>query len=226
MEKRHFTENQKKLIGGVAIVIFVVFSAAICWFVGKPMVKFVSGPEKFRMWVDSHGLWSQVAYVGMTLLQVLVAVIPGEPLEISGGYAFGAVQGTVLCMLGAFLGSVAVFAFVRRFGRELVEVFFPKEKIESLRFFAKLSQAGTAVLARIRCAGDAQGSAVLLCGTDRSVLGQVAADLFVGACPLHRHLHRGRKRSGWKKLPFCHSGVCRNAGSQRHRAADLPRPMP
>lgn len=118
MEKRHFTENQKKLIGGVAIVIFVVFSAAICWFVGKPMVKFVSEPEKFRMWVDSHGLWSQVAYVGMTLLQVLVAVIPGEPLEISGGYAFGAVQGTVLCMLGAFLGSVAVFAFVRRFGRE------------------------------------------------------------------------------------------------------------
>ena len=84
MEKRHFTENQKKLIGGVAIVIFVVFSAAICWFVGKPMVKFVSEPEKFRMWVDSHGLWSQVAYVGMTLLQVLVAVIPGEPLEISG----------------------------------------------------------------------------------------------------------------------------------------------
>ena len=59
---------------------------------------------------------------------------PGEPLEISGGYAFGAVQGTVLCMLGAFLGSVVVFAFVRRFGRELVEVFFPKEKIESLRF--------------------------------------------------------------------------------------------
>ena len=116
MEKRHFTENQKKLIGGVAIVIFVVFSAAICWFVGKPMVKFVSEPEKFRMWVDSHGLWSQVAYVGMTLLQVLVAVIPGEPLEISGGYAFGAVQGTVLCMLGAFLGSVVVFAFVRRFG--------------------------------------------------------------------------------------------------------------
>ena len=47
MEKRHFTKNQKKLIGGVAIVIFVVFSAAICWFVGKPMVKFVSEPEKF-----------------------------------------------------------------------------------------------------------------------------------------------------------------------------------
>ena len=134
MKKRHFTEKDKKLIGWAAIVIFVVFTAAVCWFVGRPMGKFVSEPEKFRLWVESHGLWSRAAYVGMVFLQVLVAVIPGEPLEISGGYAFGAVQGTLLCMLGAFLGSVVVFAFVRRFGRELVEIFFPKEKIESLRF--------------------------------------------------------------------------------------------
>ena len=134
MKKRHFTEKEKKLIGWAAIVIFVVFTAAVCWFVGRPMGNFVSEPEKFRLWVESHGLWSRAAYVGMVFLQVLVAVIPGEPLEISGGYAFGAVQGTVLCILGAFLGSVVVFAFVRRFGRELVEIFFPKEKIESLRF--------------------------------------------------------------------------------------------
>lgn len=58
------------------------------------------------------------------VLQVLVAIIPGEPLEIAGGYAFGAVWGTVLCLLGAFLGSAAVFAVVRKWGVPLVEVFF------------------------------------------------------------------------------------------------------
>ena len=76
MKKRHFTEKEKKLIGWAAIVIFVVFTAAVCWFVGRPMGKFVSEPEKFRLWVESHGLWSQAAYVGMVFLQVLVAVIP------------------------------------------------------------------------------------------------------------------------------------------------------
>lgn len=65
MKKRHFTEKEKKLIGWAAIVIFVVFTAAVCWFVGRPMGKFVSEPEKFRLWVESHGLWSQAAYVGM-----------------------------------------------------------------------------------------------------------------------------------------------------------------
>lgn len=146
MEKRHFTEKEKKLIGWAAIVIFVVFTAAVCWFVGRPMGKFVSEPEKFRLWVESHGLWSRAAYVGMVFLQVLVAVIPGEPLEIAGGYAFGAWQGTALCLAGAVLGSVAVFALVRRWGRGLVEVFFPADKLEKLHFLLRTSPKRTALL--------------------------------------------------------------------------------
>lgn len=132
--KRTLTEKQKKTLSLAAVVIFILLSLALAWFVGRPLIRFARQPEQFRAWVEGHGLWAPLAYAAMVFLQVVVAVIPGEPLEISGGYAFGAVQGTVLCMLGAFLGSVVVFAFVRRFGRELVEIFFPKEKIESLRF--------------------------------------------------------------------------------------------
>ena len=38
-----------------------------------------------------------VLYVGMVIFQVLVALIPGEPLEIAGGYAFGAWGGEPFC---------------------------------------------------------------------------------------------------------------------------------
>ena len=91
MEKRHFTEKEKKLIGWAAIVIFVVFTAAVCWFVGRPMVRFARQPEQFRAWVDGHGAWGPLAYAAMVFLQVLVAIIPGEPLEIKlreSGLAF------------------------------------------------------------------------------------------------------------------------------------------
>ena len=132
--KRTLTEQQKKTLSVLAIVIFVLLSAALAWFVGRPMVRFARQPEQFRAWVDSHGVWGCAAYAAMVFLQVVVAVIPGEPLEISGGYAFGALRGSVLCLLGGVLGSVAVFALVRRFGRELVEIFFPREKLEKLKF--------------------------------------------------------------------------------------------
>lgn len=134
MDKHHFTPKQKKLIAGAAIAVFLLLFAAVGWFVGRPLLRFVRQPELFRSWVEAHGLWGKAAYVGMMLLQVLVAIIPGEPLEISGGYAFGAVWGSILCLLGATLGSVLVFALVRRWGMALVEVFFPPEKVRSLRF--------------------------------------------------------------------------------------------
>ena len=70
----------------------------------------------------------------MVIFQVVIALIPGEPFEIAAGYAFGAVEGTLLCILASTLGSVAVFLLVRRFGVRLVEVFFSKDKLKSVRF--------------------------------------------------------------------------------------------
>ena len=93
--------------------------------------------------VDGHGLWGRVAFVGMMVLQTFVAIIPGEPLEIGAGYAFGAVEGTILCVLGTVIGTAAVFAFVRTFGVRAVEVFFSKEKIQSLRFLKNTKRLTT-----------------------------------------------------------------------------------
>ena len=128
------TERKKKIWGIAAIVGLVVFMGLLCWFVGRPMIQFVSEPEKFRLWVDGHGIWGRLAFIGMVIFQIIIAIIPGEPLEIGAGYAFGAIEGTILCLIGAVLGGAIVVLLVRRYGVKLVEVFFPQEKIMSLRF--------------------------------------------------------------------------------------------
>ena len=144
-QHRAFTEKQKKLLSGGAIAVFLLLGAALAWFVGRPLIRFAREPEVFRAWVADHGLLGMAAYTGMVFLQVLVAIIPGEPLEIAGGYAFGAWAGTALCLLGAVLGSVTVFALVRRWRRGLVEVFFPADKLEKLHFLLHTSPKRTAL---------------------------------------------------------------------------------
>ncbi len=124
----------KKALGLLAVAVFILFSIAVGWFIGRPMIKLVGEPEQFREWVDGHGIWGRIVFVGMMMLQVICALIPGEPFEIGAGYAFGAVEGTLLCLAGIALGSLVVFLFVRRFGVRLVEVFFSREKIDSVRF--------------------------------------------------------------------------------------------
>lgn len=127
------TEKQKKILAGSGIAVFILLTAAVFWFVGQPLVEFISQPDKFRAWVDTHGLWGRIAFVAVAALQVFVAIIPGEPLEIGAGYAFGFWEGTILCLIGMTIGSALVFAFVRRFGVKAVEVFIPREKILSSR---------------------------------------------------------------------------------------------
>ena len=133
-ERAQLTEAHKKKIYLFAIVVALIFIAAVGYLVGKPMIEFVREPERFRAWVDSSGFISRVIFVGMVVFQLIIALIPGEPLEMGAGYAFGAVEGTILCIIGCVIGSALVFLFVRRFGVKLVEVFFPREKIRSLRF--------------------------------------------------------------------------------------------
>ena len=132
--QRAFSEKEKKIIAGAAVAVFVLVCAAVGWFVGRPLVRFAAEPEQFRAWVDGHRPWGGVLYMATVFLQVLVALIPGEPLEICGGYAFGVIRGSLLCLAASVAGSIVVFAFVRRFGRPLVELFFPGEKLQKLRF--------------------------------------------------------------------------------------------
>lgn len=128
------TEKHKKIIYLIAVVIFIVFMAAVGYFVGKPMVALAEDPQAFRAWVDASGMMGRLLFVGMVVLQVVVAFIPGEPIELAAGYAFGFLEGSLLTLSGFVLGSWLVFALVRRFGVKLVEVFFPQNKLNEIKF--------------------------------------------------------------------------------------------
>lgn len=126
--------SQKRFLAVMVVVIFLGISVLIFLKIGKPLVQFVSDTEELRHWVDHNWLWSRLAYIGIVILQIVVAIIPGEPFEIAAGYAFGAVEGTIICMLGSTIGGTLVFLLVRKFGVKLVEVFISIDKINSLKF--------------------------------------------------------------------------------------------
>ena len=96
---------QKRLWLG-AVAVFILFCAVVGWYVGIPMVRLAEDPENFRMWVDRSGIWGRISFVAMVVIQVIVALIPGEPLELAAGYAFGALEGTVLSMAGILGGNM------------------------------------------------------------------------------------------------------------------------
>ncbi len=130
--KKHQLSTKQLSILSIFLALFL--AALLTWAVGIPLLRFASQPERFRQWVDSHGILGRLAFVGMVIFQVILALIPGEPFEIAAGYTFGIIEGTLLCILASAIGSSIVFLLVKRYGIRLAEVFFTKEKLQSLGF--------------------------------------------------------------------------------------------
>ncbi len=137
--------RRRKIYSVVSMVVFAAVLAAGTAILWRPMMEGFREPERFREWVDASGFSGKLAFVGIVVLQVIFAVIPGEPIEFAAGYAFGAVEGTVLCLLGMAAGTMLIFWFVRLFGIRMVEVFISREKIASLRFMRSSKNLNTLV---------------------------------------------------------------------------------
>lgn len=133
-KRKPLSDKSKKILTSVVLVLAVLLALAFTFAVSGPLVRFAEDPAKFRDWVDARGAWGRLTYVGVVILQVVFALIPGEPFELAAGYAFGAFEGTMLCLLAGTLGSMLVFYAVHKWGMRLVTVFFEEEKVEKLRF--------------------------------------------------------------------------------------------
>ncbi|WP_255467138.1 TVP38/TMEM64 family protein [Raoultibacter phocaeensis] len=120
----------------VAVVLGMaaVLAATLAWMAvyGKDALSLFTDGPRLQAWVGERGLLAPVLMALLVVAQVVVAVLPGEPLELGAGYAFGFWEGTALCLVGSLIGTVIVVALTRTVGIKVVELFFSREKIESV----------------------------------------------------------------------------------------------
>ena len=216
------TERQRKKWALIGLAFFLVATVLICWQVGLPMVRLASDPENFRQWLEERKLGGLLIYGAMVFFQVLFAVIPGEPLEIAGGYAFGAVWGTLVCLVAATLGSLLVFGLVRRFGTRLVEVIFSRGKAPCRPIFTELSQAYHSLPGDFYDSRDAKGSPVLFCRVNRHQISCISAGLLPGPTAFGGNLHGWRGCAGNPGLSICRRSFSGYLPDQRGRPVVLP----
>lgn len=139
-------KNQKK----AKIAVFVIF-LLITAFITILMVPVAvslrteEGRDAIAQRVSSFGAFAPFAFVLLQILQVIIALVPGEPVEIMGGVLFGAFGGLALCSLGSLLGSVCVYYAVKRFGKPLVDMFVSAEKLEKFKILNNEKRLETAV---------------------------------------------------------------------------------
>ena len=88
--------------------------------------------EAIRVWIGERGVLGPLAYIAMQVLQVVIFVIPGELVQVAGGYVFGFALGSLYTLVGIALGSLVNFYAGRLLGRPFVESLFARERIEEI----------------------------------------------------------------------------------------------
>lgn len=126
--------RRRRIVGLVSLAVVLILFTLIGYVVTHDILGKVHTPEEFHEYIASFGWKGRLVFLGLQVLQVVVAIIPGELVQVGGGYAFGAFEGTVLCLIGAAIASAFIFLLTKKLGVKLVEAFISREKISELKF--------------------------------------------------------------------------------------------
>jgi uncharacterized membrane protein YdjX (TVP38/TMEM64 family) len=105
----HVRHSLQLAVGGViltGLVLTVVFWGPFLWQV-------LSHQEQLKAWVESYGRYAALVFVAAQVAQVVFFFIPGEVIQIAGGYILGTWRGLGLSYVGITLGAVMAFAIAR-----------------------------------------------------------------------------------------------------------------
>ncbi|MCB0167845.1 MAG: TVP38/TMEM64 family protein [Anaerolineae bacterium] len=101
-------------LGGLLIVAVL----AVLW---RPLSHVGDDPSSLRQWIEPMGPLAPLVFFLLNVAQIVVAPIPGYPVQVLGGILFGLVPGSIYTVAGMVAGGTLAAWLARRFGRPWLE---------------------------------------------------------------------------------------------------------
>jgi len=139
-------KDSKSIINNIIIAAIVVLAIVyVALIYGRDLTNLTGDPEKFKTLMQSYGYIGAFVFIGLQVLQVVVAAIPGEVVQIAGGYVYGTVIGTIYSVIGVTIGTVIAFYLARVLGYPIVERFVSKKSLEKFNFLMNSKKSEVAM---------------------------------------------------------------------------------
>lgn len=116
------------------IIKCLLIMSLICLCLYQPMMKIFENPQLLRNQLQSFGLFGQIIFVGVVILQVIFVFLPGEIVEIMAGFIYGPFVGLLLCLIGSAMSSLLIYTFVKKWGQNFIQRFISLEQINQVHF--------------------------------------------------------------------------------------------
>lgn len=125
-----------KLLGLIVFIVLIGVIVAALW----PSLSQIfepNGVDRVIQSIQSQGVAGVFILLGLQFLQVVVAFIPGEVVQVAAGMLYGPWLGSFLILLGCFVSSAIIYQIVHRLGAPFVRDMVSKEHLEKFYNFER-----------------------------------------------------------------------------------------
>ena len=121
------------LSGSIVVFIFDRYNLRL-WTEAVKVYDLLQDPRRLKEILTSFGPYSPLIFILIQVSQVVVAPVPGGPIEFLGGYLFGVKPGLLYSMIGLILGSWLAFSIARIFEKWAVEKFVSAKTMKNFDY--------------------------------------------------------------------------------------------
>ena len=127
------SEKKKKIIAILKLILLVIIITGIPAFL---YLRYGSGifskdtAYNVVEYLQQNRRIAVFLIIGIQVIQVVVCVLPGQPIQFAASYMFGVGRGYLLSVIGAVIGTTISFYLAKLLGSEAMHLFFDEEKIK------------------------------------------------------------------------------------------------
>lgn len=123
-----------KFAGLLAFAVLMAVIVVVAW----PYITDIfteGGVDRLVERVRNAGPFGVLILLGMQFLQVVVAFIPGEVVQLAAGLMYGPLWGAVIVLVGCVISSSVIYQLVHRLGAPFVQGMVSTEHLDKFRSF-------------------------------------------------------------------------------------------
>ena len=121
--KRTNMSRSKKILSLLQFALLlgiIIGIPAALYFCNPEIIENFKSIDKFNAWIADYKGIGLIIYLICQIAQIVICVLPGQVIQIAGGYLFGFVVTFFISIIGAVIGTVITFYLAKLLGRNAI----------------------------------------------------------------------------------------------------------
>ena len=126
------TDRSKKIIAILKLLVLLFIVAGIpafLYFRYGDKIFSADAADRMIAYLRANESTAALIIIAIQILQVVVCILPGQPIQFAASYMFGVLGGLLLSLAGAVIGVVISFFTAKVLGRDAVHMIFGEERV-------------------------------------------------------------------------------------------------